>query len=485
MSSTRRTVRCALVVLGAALPLAQLFIRVAPASGAQWLYGPSTTPSELAPGRIFENAATMPDGQHVVLYGGQLGQPPNGSPAAADSWIGDGASWTPICGTSHTAGCGPGPRVLQGMATGPGGVILYGGDNVITGTDGSGLVSNHDDTWKFDGTSWTQLCGSSIVMPCGPVGRTSMMMAGNGTDVIIFGGLKTNGGLAVLEDTWKLTGSTWTQICGISMGTPCGPAPRLGGSMAWDGSRFVLFGGTQDLGPTDTYLDGTWTFNPLSDTTWHHVCGEGLPTCGPHRRTWGTITSATAANPSNIVLMGGAVIGVPGVDSGPLYEVWQWTGSGWNQLPSLPTDPACGPAGAIFPTAATIGNHSVVIGDFGLLPNGHMSTFTAGFDLPGGLCALSPTTSTTTSAPVSSSTTTAVTPSAQTTKSVPILPRTGIYAARNSEIGGTMIVAGMACLLMAKDKRRGGHSAARKRAGAHSPHRGCAALRGCTGPRRH
>jgi hypothetical protein len=77
----------------------------------------------------------------------------------------------------------------------------------------------------------------------GPARRHSMGMACDGTrrEVVLFGG--TNGP-RILNDTWTWDGATWTKESPASL-----PQPHYGMGMAYDAARreVVVFGGTNGV----------------------------------------------------------------------------------------------------------------------------------------------------------------------------------------------------------------------------------------------
>lgn len=347
------------LTLLAALVLAA--VPVAPAAAAEWTYVDPGVPQELADELVLWRAVSpTPDGSGVVFYGGNSLSAP-GSPAGSSMWMYNG-SWVAICGTTVTGAtmpCAPGPRSVSQMAPTTAGVMLYGGSPVVLGSDGSGYGSLTDDTWMWNGSSWSEVCAD-----CAPGNRGSAAMASSAdlSHVIMFGGLRTGGGDPFPDDTWRYdAGSeTWTQICGTGMtpSDPCGPDGRLGAQMAWDGTQFVMFGGSQGLGPADTYFDDTWTFDPVAET-WTQVCGTGTAmACGPSRRIFGSMASLPNASPPGALLVGGSVVGVEPEppDDGPADDTWFWDGSGWVQLQTF--SPTCGVGS---PVAGGLGGTTAVL----------------------------------------------------------------------------------------------------------------------------
>jgi hypothetical protein len=128
--------------------------------------------------------------------------------------------------------------------------------------------SEFDDTWEWDGESWTQVSST------GPRRRFNVFMAYDerrGVSVL-FGGV--TGGM-ILGDTWEWDGESWKQV---SVGGP--PARHLH-TMAYDSRRgvVVLFGGVSVPGQTEGRLDDTWEWN---GKRWKRVDVGGPPSRRGH-----------------------------------------------------------------------------------------------------------------------------------------------------------------------------------------------------------
>jgi hypothetical protein len=94
------------------------------------------------------------------------------------------------------------------MATLGGKAVMFGGEQ-----DANTFL---DDTWTFDGTSWTQL------MIQGPAQRFHHGMATLGGLVVLFGGGGPAGGpVPWYGDTWTFNGTAW------AMQSATGPVGRL------------------------------------------------------------------------------------------------------------------------------------------------------------------------------------------------------------------------------------------------------------------
>ncbi len=159
----------------------------APVAAQDWVYTQESTPDELATElTIWRAASATPDGSGVVFYGGTDPDAPVGSPAEANMWR-FGGTWNAICGTSVPGAdqaCAPGPRSAHAMAPASTGVLLYGG-SAVSASGGGAFGSLEDDTWLWDGTTWSQVCDG-----CPPGDRGSPALATNSdrSEVIMFGG---------------------------------------------------------------------------------------------------------------------------------------------------------------------------------------------------------------------------------------------------------------------------------------------------------
>jgi hypothetical protein len=190
--------------------------------GASWT---QRTPANAPPARADGAMAWDPALGRVVLYGGRgVGGGPLG-----DTWAWDGAGWTRL----HPADS-PGARFGAGLATDGGhrSLLLFGGSG--------GGSSALDDTWSFDGRTWKPLA-----LATRPPGR---MDAGLVYDaalkrVLLVGGAQLGAGVSRrdLNDTWTWDGSTWSQLSGIAS-----PAPREAAGVAYDAAsgQVLMVGGS-------------------------------------------------------------------------------------------------------------------------------------------------------------------------------------------------------------------------------------------------
>jgi hypothetical protein len=158
---------------------------------------PATRPSS----RAGHGLAYDSDRARIVLFGGLY--------TIADTWEWDGAEWLPV--PTVTA---PLPRLFGAMAYDRvrRKTLLFGG-----ATDFSYLTLRLlDDTWEWDGSSWTQLAPKTKPTP-----RMTSVMAYDEAEgkIILFGGCTA--GLPyqaiyvcseAVNDTWEWDGSDWREV---------------------------------------------------------------------------------------------------------------------------------------------------------------------------------------------------------------------------------------------------------------------------------
>jgi len=176
--------------------------------------------------------------------------------------------------------------------TARGNIVVFGGLNE------AGL--GRKGTWTWNGSLW-----ESHPVP-GPDERTLHMMAYDEQRrrTVLFGGLTTTIGLT--SDTWEFTGDVWVRVR-----TANSPPARLAANMFWDGTKVVMFGGTDLL----RYFDDTWTFD---GTDWTQLA----PATSPPARA-----GAVAAREGNRVVLHG------GVSSSATYtDTWTFDGTTWSPL---------------------------------------------------------------------------------------------------------------------------------------------------------
>ncbi len=234
--------------------------------GGTWQpLSPTTSP----PARWGARFAYDPVRRRLVLFGGSTGDStfPNGNPVSGgsrtlfnDTWEWDGSTWT-----EQTPATSPPARMTPAMAWDSVGqrIVMHGG---WTGTATTG--NPVDDTWSWDGTTWTQI--TSATMPAARYGH-GMVEDVAGQRLVMFGGWTDNGGGSPLDDTWQLVGSTWTQLA-----TPSAPFARGDITLVYDsvGQRVVMVEGTFILGQGYNAYTDMWQ---LVGATWTQLFPDQLP----------------------------------------------------------------------------------------------------------------------------------------------------------------------------------------------------------------
>lgn len=187
-------------------------------------------------------------GGEVVMFGGISSFQRH---YVLDTWVwktGNPGTWTQLSPANH-----PSARAYGAMASNATTAVLFGGKNF------DGPLS---DTWKWNGTNWTQVTGLVPGVTC-PSARYGASMAynANNSTWVLFGGVTVNG---YSNETWTFNGTTWTNA--TSANPYAKPLPRANAQMAYHtaSTSVVLFGG---LGPISDFGD-TWTWN---GTAWTNL----------------------------------------------------------------------------------------------------------------------------------------------------------------------------------------------------------------------
>jgi hypothetical protein len=202
--------------------------------GTTWTkQDPATSPPRRAAAAMAYDAATGT----VVLFGGISG---SFTGFLHDTWTWDGTTWTKQAPASH-----PSARDAAAMAydAATGTAVLFGGYR-------SRLPRSLDDTWTWDGTTWTKQ--HPATSPPRLRLAATAYDAATGT-VVLFSGLALAPIHGPSNDTWTWDGTTWTE-----QHPATSPAPRFDAAMAYDAATrtAVLFGGNG----IHAILDDTWTW---------------------------------------------------------------------------------------------------------------------------------------------------------------------------------------------------------------------------------
>ncbi|MFN7972298.1 MAG: PKD domain-containing protein [Acidobacteriota bacterium] len=203
--------------------------------GTQWLPGPPAPAGLTA--RAQAGVAFDPNISRVVLLGGDDGvgfpQPQN------DTWEYDGSAWI-----QGPAG-GMSPRFGHAMAYDAAlkRIVMFSGSSTA-------------DTWEFDGTAWRPGAGA----PAGLIARSGHVMAYDSSRarIVMFGGFGGPSAL-YLNDTWEYDGTSWT----AGPGAPASLTPRTDSAMTFHEAlgRAVLFSGSSSPVPP---MNDTWQYDGAS-----------------------------------------------------------------------------------------------------------------------------------------------------------------------------------------------------------------------------
>ncbi len=194
-------------------------------------------------------------------------------------------------------------------------VVLFGGED------------NGNNTWLWDGTSWT--LAHPQVSPSGRFGASAAYDPASRT-VLVFGG-RTEDGVAV-NDTWAWNGITWNEIdFGIN-----GPAAGESSDMAWDAAQqqMVLVIG---LGGTGSGATWVWT-----GSHWMRPPAGKLP------GSW--FYSPMGSDPATGALIAVGCCSGPPTPAGAVDSTWRWFGSSWQQVSTATSAPIDGSTVALDPS---------------------------------------------------------------------------------------------------------------------------------------
>ena len=207
-----------------------------------WVHLQSTWPVERQAGAIAYDAAT----RTVVLSGGFCLDSPI-STYCNDTWTWDGARWTeqhPAQPAPFTVGAPMAYHAPSGKAM----LLSYGYDSV--------KAVYYSVTWTWDGTNWTEETPANS-----PPVLVNGVMAPDATgNLVLFGGYDPSNFNSNPNDTWRWDGATWTKLP-----TAINPPGREYAEMAYDpdSREVVLFGGFAcgSLTQGCTNYADTWTWN--------------------------------------------------------------------------------------------------------------------------------------------------------------------------------------------------------------------------------
>jgi cysteine-rich repeat protein len=220
-------------------------------------FNPST------PGARFA-AAYMPDLRMTVVTGGRVNQT-----TLREVWGWDGAKWMQLPNM-------PDARDGHAMAYDAKRkrLVVFGGCTSIPG-EAFGGCDLHDDTWEFDGTTWT-----TITTPNKPSARYGSHMVYDSTrgKIVMYGGIMPS---ETQSQLWEYDGTDWSMKRDTFSGAPSLTAPQVAYDSA--SASTIIYGPTTQNQPNQMWRwDGTdltqiSTTLPASDSTTERCGGILVP----------------------------------------------------------------------------------------------------------------------------------------------------------------------------------------------------------------
>ena len=187
----------------------------------------------------------------MVLFGGISNL--NGD-LLAETWEWDGVVWSQRLSVNE-------PEVRGGHTSAydsaRGVTVLFGGFGGIDPVQN--IIILYDDTWEWDGSDWTQVSAGGGSAPAGREGQ-GMVYDSQRNRVVMFGGADISN---VLNDTWTWDGTSWTNL-----NLSPAPSPREGHSMAYNSQTgsILVFGGF-GAPPGPILIPDTWELASSSPTS--------------------------------------------------------------------------------------------------------------------------------------------------------------------------------------------------------------------------
>ena len=263
-------------------------------TGTDWTDISSTLIDPNGPLPCRTDAVMAFDGTNTMLYGGRGMASLVG--VLLDTWLWNGAAWTKAAPTVAPFGRYKAEAANLGST-----VVMFGG-----GIANGQLI---DETWIWDGVAqnWSQITSTNSCASW-PSARIGHCMAGDGTQVIMFGGRGNN---SQYNSTWSFASGAWTKLAPTAS-----PSVRSEACMVYDSvnSLFVLFGGQNEY----NYLDETWTYNALTNTWTHIPVANGV---GPSGRVGAQMAFDTTSGKT--ILFGG----INATTNYPADDTWAFDGS--------------------------------------------------------------------------------------------------------------------------------------------------------------
>lgn len=213
-----------------------------------WIYenGWAAQETSLTPtgARYGHRVVFDPVRSRMVLFGGDADGNPNDAGYARDTWEWNGLAtqaWVQRTPTNSPTARKDFALVYDRNLSK---VLLYGGyadDGVIPPDFGTRInAQTYGDVWTWDGTNWLRLSDPPTAMGSRHLAHAFYDTVRQRT--VISGGQRVASGVYQdLDDTWEFDGTSWTLV-----NSPAAFGARFGGAAAFDSSRGVgmVFGGS-------------------------------------------------------------------------------------------------------------------------------------------------------------------------------------------------------------------------------------------------
>jgi hypothetical protein len=258
--------------------------------------------------------AADPFANTALLFGGV-----GGLTSYNETWSYDGTDWTQLFPTNS-----PTFKFYTGLAHDfvRGVYVMYGGNATYTS-------QGVDETWEFDGATWTQQFPATNP---GKLGGHAMVYDLLRNRVVLYGGIKTVGPIVDSNETWEYDGINWQNRAPAT-----NPGQLEHHSLCFHEGvgKTILFGGVNanpSTPPANVYNDKTWAYDGFTNT-WTELTVTGAR---PNKRERATMAYDSVRGVC--VLTGGLRGGSGQVESG----TWELQVTGTTGTWTLVENPASG-----------------------------------------------------------------------------------------------------------------------------------------------
>jgi hypothetical protein len=172
-------------------------------NGTTWteLFPATSPPAGQPGGMVYDSANNV-----MILW--------NTNSFGNDTWSWNGTTWTelfPATSPPGRYGCAMGYDGATGT------IIMFGGYTDINGT-----FTNYGDTWSWNGTTWTELFPATSPPARYWQTEAPIVYDASAGVMLLFGGFTLGTPNTLWDDTWSWNGTTWTELT-YSVNPPASP----------------------------------------------------------------------------------------------------------------------------------------------------------------------------------------------------------------------------------------------------------------------